>query len=122
MKASPAGDELDLHQQVALAAGQRLVHEAALDGLGQGVGEKTRDAVREMVAEEVPNTFAVREQRTEERVVGSGKTGHFGDPHFCCGDAIFPNQVSIAALLQKVVPDPAVISDRDRRRNRNTGQ
>ncbi len=74
-RAAPRGQP-DLHQQVALAARQRLVDEAALDDLRQRVGHKARDAVREMVAEEVTGAFPVGEQRADERVVGRGKAGH----------------------------------------------
>ncbi len=70
MKASP----------VAPAARQRLVDEAAPDGLRRGVGQAAGEAGRKVVAQEGPRALRIGEERAEQRVVGRGKTGHHGPP------------------------------------------
>ena len=82
-----AGSEACLQQQVALAAGKRLVDEAALDDFGRAVRQLTRYVVWQVIAKEVAHASRIGEQCAEVRVMGRREICH----HcvlFCCGGAL----------------------------------
>jgi len=66
---SKPGPEGDLKQQVAPAARQRLVHEAAVEDDRQGVCQMPGDVVGQVIVEEGSGAGGIRQERPEQRVM-----------------------------------------------------